>query len=85
MALIPDADAPQDSPGDDFDDRTGDSDISAPTEASPKSTVICLPSLIRSGARELVSIYGADRNERWDLVFTVLFKGTNQTSTVAHA
>jgi hypothetical protein len=77
-------DADQDSPDDDFEDRTGDSDLSAPPEASPESTVVRLPSLIRPGTRKIVSIYGADRNRRGVLVFTVLFKGATQPSTVAH-
>jgi hypothetical protein len=77
-------DAAQDSPDDDFEDRTGDSDVSAPPEASPESTVVRLPSLIRPGTRKVVLVYGADRNRRGDLVFTVLFKGATQPSAVAH-
>jgi hypothetical protein len=77
-------DTAQDSPDDDFEDRTGDSDASAPPEALPESTVVRLPSMIRPGTRKVVLIYGADRNRRGDLVFTVLFKGATQPSTVAH-
>jgi hypothetical protein len=34
--------------------------------------------------RKIVSIYGAGRTGRGDLIFRVLFKGINQPSTVAH-